>query len=215
MASKYNEEITIRISEVNLFKIRERGNRMIPIYIYCTKAKPYLQSGIVHGEGIKYPLSDRQSEYFSLQDLNGLVVARCECKEIVRLRHNPKYFPDDRKEELEARTGLDEEAIEAYGKGRDLFAYHLEQVEALEKPMQISDFYSDEACTKPLTRAPQSFQKVYYLPYDANIGWESKKVHGALMAYLFSDRSPFVCKILNGEKDLEIRKSLIKEANDK
>jgi hypothetical protein len=187
---------------------------MIPIYIYCTKAKPYLQSGIVHGEGIKYQLSDRQSEYVSLQDLNGLVVARCECKEIVRLRHNPKYFPDDRKEELEARTGLDEEAIEAYGKGRDLFAYHLENVRTLYKPLRISDFYSDEACTKPLTRAPQSFQKAYrkiYVPKDEAL---DDSDYYAELCYLFSDRSPFVCKILNGEKDLEIRKSLIKEVKE-
>jgi predicted transcriptional regulator len=154
---------------------------MIPIYIYCTKAKPYLTVGIEVGSFI---LSEDNPESHLAPKLNGRIVARCESKEAFCFYN---------------------------GKGKDLFAIHLENVKPLSHSMPISDFYSNIVCTKPLNRAPESFQRCYREIPTPNgpCGYEVEE------CYLFSIRSPYVCKILNGEKDLEIRKTAPKELERK
>ena len=203
-------------------------------YLYCTKAKPYLYNSVGNfivniewketGKKPYYTLCKKIDEFQHLE-LNGQVVARCICRNAYRYKyvgfdeddeshHYQGYLPQDNAPEgiqFTQRAGITYREAVDYGKGKDFYAYHLERVEALEKPMQISDFYSDIVCTKPLKRAPQSFQKAYrkiYVPKDEAL---DDSDYYAELCYLFSDRSPYVAKILNGEKDLEIRKSMIKE----
>lgn len=105
------------------------------------------------------------------------------------------------------------------------FAYHFENVKPID-PMPITELYKDEACKKPLTRAPQS----YCFAYEMMVGderfddwrkkvslkdyWREAKRLGvsSRKVLVFSIRSPWLCKIANGEKDLEVRKTRILNA---
>jgi hypothetical protein len=117
-----------------------------------------------------------------------------------------------------------------YGKGKTLYAYHFENVKPID-PMPITCLYKDEACTKPLTRAPQSYcfayRKVWfdwlyqledYIKENYSDWRGVGKKDGKDMCFaiekvlVFSIRSPWLCKIANGEKDLEVRKSRISNA---
>ena len=70
--------------------------------------------------------------------------------------------------------------LDAYGKGKDLYAWHIKRLEIFDKPKELSDFYKrtylgdetikhqyrkrgilSEIYLKPLTKAPQSFRYVY------------------------------------------------------
>jgi hypothetical protein len=116
-----------------------------------------------------------------------------------------------------------------YGKGKDLYAYHLEHVKPIE--LHLSDFYEDEDCTKPLTKAPQSYRFAYFRKFGIilNTQLEEMKKDESIVdictdngerpsdsyyvqrVLIFSDHPEYCAKILNGEKDLEARKTRIAE----
>lgn len=66
-------------------------------------------------------------------------------------------------------TCLTCDEIEAYGKGKDLYAWHIKNLEIFDYPMELSDFYTWNKGDKwtpdmnwlILKRAPQSWQYVY------------------------------------------------------
>ena len=107
------------------------------------------------------------------------------------------------------------------------FAYHLENVKPIA-PFALSQcvLYKDEKCIHPLTKAPQN----YCFAYEIMVGnerfddwrkkvsledyWSEAKRLGvhSRKVLVFSIRSPWLCKIANSEKDLEVRKTRILNA---
>ena len=196
------------------------------ILIYCTMAKPWL-------------CYDEQQKKYALRygkrkdtDLNGTVCFKCECKEAFKYDFVHRsgdssnfYIRDQRTERM--KDCLSNDDLFDYGKGKTLYAYHFENVKPID-PMPITHLFKDEACTIPLTRAPQSYcfaYRIAKLPHQHFMAskellklWYSSVHNGDnTCAYLpekclvFSIQSPWCCKIGNLEKDLEIRKSCPKE----
>jgi hypothetical protein len=93
-------------------------------------------------------------------------------------------------------------------------------------PMPITQLYKDEACTIHLTRAPESYcfayqrlegyEKVCYVKqsdYIPPVFYDKfRRPYRSIKVLVFSIRSPWLCKIANGEKDLEVRKTRILNA---
>ena len=108
---------------------------------------------------------------------------------------------------------------------KTLYAYHFENVKPID-PMPITQLYRDGTMVYPLTRAPQSYCFAYRKvettkeDYLANVGkdesryylQENGKFFYSEKVLVFSIRSPWLCKIANGEKDLEVRKTRIANA---
>lgn len=234
----------------------------LPIYLYCTMAKPYLVDQWNYAPDIKPrysldkedPEDDREGIDYQLgvKSFNGSVCFRCECKEAFKLRYLENafaididksffYSPSNEKHSLQyhdmlKRSQMTEEQLLKYGKGKDLFALHLEKVDRTY-PMGIAEFYKDEACTKPLTKAPQSYCHAYrwVLLNDDDVIDNSDECDGQLVGsitdalgnkafyderfgyyrveqcLIYSIRPEWLCKIANGEKDLEVRKTCPKE----
>lgn len=178
--------------------------------------------------------------------MNGSIVAECDVKEAFKIefcgtsiKHPAFFFPSIYAKEVLGRSCLTEKQFTDYGKGKHLYAYHLERVNLIE--LHLSDFYEDEACTKPLTKAPESYRFAYrkeYLNLDkesvfqANAGEDTlididgKQVfrdekrfdetgedsyYRIIKVLIFSDHAQYCAKMLNGEKDLEVRKTRIAE----
>ena len=100
-----------------------------------------------------------------------------------------------------------------YGKGKPLYAWHIDNLQIVDEPIELGELYVEDnkhdaiismtkdfrsmyVFGKPVTKAPQSYQYVYY---------KGEK------CLLLSVKSEHLVKILNGEKTIEIRKSVPKE----
>jgi len=211
-------------------------------YIYCTQTKPFLYEGDTD-KGPRY-FSDNKDYKNDNPKLNGSIVAECDVNEAFFLKgfDGVKYAENPLMHEHETlghHHCLTEDEIASYGQGKTLYCYHLENVKPVE--LKLSDFYEDEACTKPLTKAPQSYRFAYrkeYLNLDkesvfqANAGEDTlididgKQVfrdekrfdetgedsyYRIIKVLIFSDHAQYCAKMLNGEKDLEVRKTRIAE----
>ena len=133
------------------------------VYLYCTKGKPYIRE-----------LGDNYFTECSKVDvykLNGKVVARFWFDEYIAY----KYYEDDNSyfakrpqdvgygaEEVLERLCLSRDEFKAYGKGKDLYAWHIKKLEIFDEPKSLSDFYKATLYYSwRLQKAPQSWQYIY------------------------------------------------------
>lgn len=91
-------------------------------------------------------------------------------KVIIRVMGAVKYTPND---DILDKLCLTYDEVENYGKGKDLYAWHIKKLEIFDAPLSLNDFYSDydyldngvtdEMKLTPITlkRPPQSYQFVY------------------------------------------------------
>lgn len=179
-------------------------------YIYCTKAKPYLFKYFFNGDegaGWNYETSYCKEEFIddSPTLLNGKVVASFELNNVEEIAcetlHNgisevPIYYTDSVDDLDNSKNNacvFNQDLIDYFGikKGGKVvgFAWHIDDLKILDKPMDIRDF--------GLTRAPQS----WCYAYDSQ----------GNRCIIISIQAVWVEKILNGEKTIEIRKTYPKE----
>ncbi len=153
------------------------------VYIYCTKGKDILEYSFLGYRTL------RESSFYNNgigMSLNGKVVARFWFDEYIAY----KYYEDDNSyfakrpqdfgyhaEEVLKRLCLSRDEFKAYGKGKDLYAWHIKKLEIFNTPKSLSDFYKAnlyatgevikeyEKRTNDfsyrLQRPPQSWQYIY------------------------------------------------------
>ena len=77
---------------------------------------------------------------------------------IIRFRENYEY--DECKE-----SGLTTEQLKSYGKGKDLYAWHIKQLKIFDKPKELGEFMNyyrkEKIDYEPLTHAPQKYAYVW------------------------------------------------------
>ena len=127
------------------------------VYVYVTKRKPNIYKSILW------------------TPLNGTIPFRFWFDEWEYF--NPMYFENTGIKELDYivdgslrdKLCLEDDDITAYGKGKDLYAWHIKQLDIFYYPMWLSDFivglnYLGDIIPptyKKLTKAPQSYQYVW------------------------------------------------------
>lgn len=155
------------------------------MWIYVTKAEPYINQDnpVLNG---KY---DKRIILGVRKKLNGLVVAKCVVDEAKEIKRSKNVYGDYLRDidVIGSPTPIEErhfikslniivDEILDYIKFDHGYALHLTQLEILDKPLQVSEFYKDAVYIDtdnvgreitptwlpiyPLTRAPQSYQKV-------------------------------------------------------
>ncbi len=172
------------------------------LLLYCTKSKPYLyKNTTVVGENIFTNESDI---------INGKIVGECdfEVEEINSFYDDYEggeiYTPSLNQKEL-----LDESCLNIfeineyliYGFG---YAIHINNLHIFDKPRELSYYCQldkkvlkeSEYETKEISNAPQNMMY-------CEDGLETK--------IIISIHPEWLCKILNGEKTIEIRKKVLKE----
>ena len=196
------------------------------LLLYCTKAKPYLYKT----EDTTYPaypigyhtdknLKVKLSNTNELANLNGKIVAECDFEvEKIRkgwgclngtryFRNNMNhYYPDY---ELEKQSYLSFDEINKYLKGtlneNCGYAIHIKNLHIFDKPKELSEYLNNKYWNSHfgndrVSKAPQNMMRVYKLK---DIEWKEY--------ILISIRPEWLCKILNKEKTIEIRKKVLKE----
>lgn len=166
------------------------------LLLYCTKAKPYLNCDFGKDNHEEYSgdwniyLANKQDECSNI--VNGKIVAECDfevdeidCKKADKIDRFYKY------------SRLTYKMLDEYLKDNNGYAIHIKNLKIFDEPKELSDCtYFRTKLFGTLGNAPQNMMYVY----DNGV----KKV-------LISIQSRWLCKILNGEKTIEIRKKVLKE----
>ena len=219
----------------------------IPVYAYVTKAKPYLIRRTKSYQESADRFVTRATPYGD-STLNGTIPFRFELNTVEEIQRTD-YFEtmadtgeysvylaggkeEKRRTVIRLRKDyeydecigscLTTDELKLYGKGEAVYAWHMDNLEILDKPLELSDFEKSMKQTitpylsdkpfgpvisrleprtveirLPLTRAPQSWMWAWL---------NGKRV------ILMSIQSQWAEKIMNGKKTIEIRKTCPKEA---
>lgn len=178
------------------------------VYIYCTKAKPYLLK--IKSEEVDFMcnykqwLIDNDNRYQKMA-YNGKIVASFDLNEIEHLKINAFEFGyvTVREDRILKKSCLTLEQLKQYaGNKNDLYAWHIENLKILDEPKELRDF------NKPITeswfyRGCEKFEKAPQSWCYANYNNE--------LCIIISIKPEWFCKILNREKTIELRKTAPKE----
>ena len=188
------------------------------LLLYCTKAKPYLTMTTDFVSFKKFDCYDRD-----FGCLNGKIVAVCdyEVEEIdfasQRFYENDieKYNIEINKQnELLKRSCLTATQMVCYldkkGKGQTNlkgYAIHIKNLHIFDEPRELSEYFTEAKkmntidgyswVCESIDRAPQNMMYAYANEVNKYI--------------VISIRPEWLCKILNGEKTIEVRKKILKE----
>lgn len=201
------------------------------LLLYCTKSKPLLWDNrsfkkYMEEKGIEEPsfiTSNDMQTSFVADLLNGKIVAECdfEVEEIERVRkwnstEDYDYEYETEKlnyDELLKKSCLYSNQLEDYLEFNG-YAIHIKNLHIFDEPRDITQLVLINQIRKDLKGtqynrvkvAPQNMCLVDYAidcDYKENI-FDSPYI-------LISIKPEWVCKILNGEKTIEVRKKVLKE----
>ncbi len=200
------------------------------LLLYCTKAKPYLakmeysEVNVDNGEITWYQqygittLKEEIQLFGYSKILNGKIVAECDfdVEEIDTMALSEHVYDDyynDNIDRISKESCLTcEQMCEYLGTTWDSkgYAIHIKNLHIFDKPKELSEVYKIEDVggmlfTKQLINAPQNMMRVSinhwdyaaYEPNDINV--------------LISIHPEWLCKILNGEKTIDVRNKVLKE----
>lgn len=182
---------------------------MSKILLYCTKAKPYLyrQDDDCFELLNKLKNEDTSSykKYYRLN--NGKIVAECDFEvEELRLDNDDPlgaYWYETETlntfEVLEKSCLTDDGLFDYLGEYNEGYAIHIKKLHIFDKPKELRDYKGGSKGNffKIIEKAPQNMQMVL-----------NEKLEDCI---LISIRPEWLCKILNGEKTIEVRKKVLKE----
>lgn len=182
---------------------------MSKILLYCTKAKPYLYRQDDDCFELLNKLKNEDTsvykKYYRLN--NGKVVAECdfEVEELSIVDDDPlgAYWWEtetlSKYEVLEKSCLTDDELFDYLGEYNEGYAIHIKKLHIFDKPKELRDYKGGSKGNffKIIEKAPQNMQMVL-----------NEKLEDCI---LISIRSEWLCKILNGEKTIEVRKKVLKE----
>lgn len=154
------------------------------LLLYCTKKKPDLTI---------------TTNYFG--KANGKIVAECDYEvEEIKYKDNNYYFEDKHAFHTLRESCLGICELDNYLKGNNGYAIHIKHLHIFDKPKEL-DYYSK--------RIGQDFQVLGKAPQNMMHCVDLKQT--IIQDYiLISIRPEWLCKILNGEKTIEIRKKVLK-----
>lgn len=188
--------------------------------LYCTKAKPYLVKRSIF-VGV-------EPSYFTLKEnvddsLNGKIVAECDF-EVENLK--PCMSPIDKRPyaymtrtlerwELAENSCLSFEQLDDYLKPNfSGYAIHIKNLKIFDKPKELSDYvkYNKNDEIVKITKAPQNMMYAYEcigipMYYECHFCGYDEIWNDYI---LISIQPQWLCKILNGEKTIEVRKKVLK-----
>lgn len=193
--------------------------KKVKALLYCTKKAPYLVKDDFPYENEPIYFTHYKEPGSCGSPLNGKIVAECdiETDEIdYYFRYGPSvnigagFSPDFEEESYVRRrfgnykgdnklfeeSCLSYDQLDEYLKQKDGYALHIKNLTKFAKPQDLMDYWGWKS-NKLVRKAPQNMMRL------ANIGKD--------MYILISIRPEWLCKILNGEKTIEIRKKVLKE----
>jgi predicted transcriptional regulator len=186
--------------------------------LYSTKANKYERLVRDEHYGKPFYLCGAITENF--ESLNGKIVAECdyECEHLYNaydvIDDNAfHYFDTDslKEKELIERSCVSNLELEKYFGKSNGYAIHIKNLHIFDEPKELSEVYSMKdiggglLVTEPLKKAPQNMMRVSLYKWNyAGANFDDIRI-------LISIRPEWLCKILNKEKTIEVRRVVLKE----
>lgn len=182
------------------------------LLLYCTKAKPYLKRYWFNGDngsGFTYETSYCQNEEKECeQNLNGNIVAECDFEVEEHNETTNDWLCMSLREKIVfgnlcEEANIDELKCYEYANGKPFYAIHIKNLHIFDEPKKTSEYNTYNRKGKvhianiPIYTAPQNM--MYAFDYYGN------------PFVLISIKPEWLCKILNGEKTIEVRKKVLKK----
>ena len=179
--------------------------------IYCTKGKNNKEK-LHRCLDEEWRLQDNNDGWVFSKDsihFDGKIVAECEVEtEKIECRFEDDDYGGDYVYSLEksedvdfsVESCLDFDELNDYLKGENGYASHISDLNVFDKPLELS---SNELLVKSY-----KYDNCHYLKRaPMNMCWV---FHNGEWKVLISIRPEWVCKILNGEKKIEVRRKVLK-----
>lgn len=177
---------------------------MIKCLIYCTKSK---DNKLIRYYGDKHTLITKKNTIMPNPDfyLNKKIVARFDCEKVEEIFYNGWWecYAND-KDDInclmfdDELTCLTTNQIKKYLGDKKGYAIHISNLEIFDRPYDLYEWFNKDE--KPLTKAPQNMCYCYHWLGDEYV--------------LISIKPKWVEKILNGEKTIEVRKSIVNKLKE-
>ena len=195
------------------------------LLLYCAKANHYLLHMPKDNEevekGIEFSLTDgKEFEHAGLDvnnyKLNGKIVAECnfEVEEIYIgksygfLRDIEIVYTDSLRQPiyLSQKSCLKLEDICEYLNHKDGYAIHIKNLHIFDNPKELNEYFTKEKKINTLDGYNWVCESINRAPQNMSYAYDN----GGNKYILISIKSQGLCKILNGDKTIEIRKKLLK-----
>lgn len=173
----------------------------VKLLLYCTKTKPYLTMGT---DFVSYKKFYLLGEDYGC--LNGKIVAECDCEKVEKwfwngwwecYAKNTDIDIQDINDEDFDKSCLNFERLNEYLKYENGYALHLSNLKIFDEAKELEEFYKDSLLKERVLKAPQNMCRIYDTKGNIYI--------------LISIKPEWLCKILNGEKTIEVRKQILRE----
>ena len=190
------------------------------LLLYCTKGKPYLLDLRNEFENIKFDVfNGKEALNTGWRILNGKIVAECdyEVEKITTTRFNHSTEDYDliyetetlSYDELLEQSCLDNNELDDYLQAENGYAIHIKNLHIFDKPKELREYLTCKGKYEinnfhAISKAPQNMIyafKCIFKPFDRRLE----------RYVLISIQPQWLCKILNGEKTIEVRKKVLKE----
>lgn len=182
------------------------ANKEMKLLLYCTKSKPYLIGGYHKpyylDKGGKHSVMDSRDDI-----LNGKVVGECDF-EIEEINNCPDWYKEDliystntlSFDKLLEKSCLDNQQLDNYLYGNNGYAIYIKNLHIYNEPRELNEYKK---------RNPER---------DSRWGWLYKAPQNMMYCFdvfqnhyvLISIHPEWLCKILNGEKTVEVRKKVLR-----
>lgn len=206
---------------------------MEKLLLYCTKGKTYLYR-LLDGGWItcnkNYDVACSKIAF----TFNGKIVGMCDCDNVEEIFNDKLYWKDFNGwtydistntlcgSELFKKSCLKGNELMQYLGDKNGYALYLSNVEVFDKPKELSDYFIYSCplgrkyysgCTSPNHECPECYNGVVY-PELTRL-----KKAPQNMCYCYDDKGKryillsihpkYLCKIMNGEKTIEVRRKIL------
>ena len=206
---------------------------MSKLLLYCVKAKPYLEYKQIPRTLMEfdnsfegYRCSYKRTEDDENFQLNGKIVAECdfEVEDLRIVDDDPlgSYWYETKtlseNEVLEKSCLTSDELYEYLGDYNEGYAIHIKNLHIFDEPREITDLvllnqYRKDLKGQQYNRVKVAPQNMCLVDYCVEVFGKYDCTNHLLDSpyILISIRPEWLCKILNGEKTIEVRKKVLKE----
>lgn len=183
---------------------------MVKCLIYCTKSK---DNKLIRYYGDKHTLITKKHTIMPNPDfyLNGKIVAQFDCENIIEFDINGKHlgYAINLKPIIE-KSCLSLEEMKKYIGDKKGYAIHISNLKIFDSPKELSNYCIDlkNGFLKSLEKAPQNMMNVREWKAISEFYYKTDDY------VLISIKPEWVEKILNGEKTIEVRKSIVNKLKE-